>query len=154
MPDKRTVQGRIIRIVDLSTVLVNLGRADGILPDTVFRILSESEEIIDPVTEEVLGNILVVKARLKSRQVYDRFTIASSRWTTKTSSLNLFPDLVQSFSSAYQEQTTSHGNDLNVDPTEIEEWAAYTERPVRVGDTVEAEITVEDEEDEPPSESS
>ena len=143
MNEKAVIRGRIIRIVDDHTALVNLGRVDGIVLESIFRVIGESEEIIDPITDEKLGSIDVVKAKLKASQVHERFTVATSRWTTYSFSLRPFENVQEIVKSMYNTESESHGEDLHVDPEEIRPWKAHAEQLIRVGDEVEVEIPVE-----------
>lgn len=148
MNEKTVIRGRIIRIVDDHTVLVNLGRVDGIVLGSIFRAIGESEEITDPITDKKLGSIDVVKAKLKASQVYERFTVAISRWTTYSAPWPGLPDPLELM---YDMESKSHGEDLHVDPEEIRPWKAHAEQLTRVGDEVEVEIRVEADEKTAPS---
>jgi hypothetical protein len=131
-----TITGRIIRILDTRTVIVNLGREHGISHNTTFRVHASPESIVDPYTSEELGKVVLVKARLKASQVFDKFTIASTKWTEST-----FSGVGSSSSSLLDwlgSQPVDTG-ELRVLPEEIRPWRAVSEEPVRVGDTVEVE---------------
>lgn len=143
MNEKAVIRGRIIRIVDDHTALVNLGRVDGIVLESIFRVIGESEEIIDPITDEKLGSIDVVKAKLKASQVHERFTVATSRWTTYSVSLKPFMGIGEAITSMLNTESESHGENLHVDPKEIRPWKAHAEQTIRVGDEVEVEIPVD-----------
>jgi len=141
------IRGRIIRIVDSQTVLINLGRNDGITDESIFRIIGEVEDIFDPEDNERLGQISVVKGKVKASQVHDRFTVATSRWTTTSVSFRPFGGtLGEAIASLYDWKTQAHEEEFRVDPDSLEPWKAQEEEPVQVGDTVEVEITVDDEE--------
>jgi hypothetical protein len=143
MDKKTTIRGRIIRIVDQHTALVNLGRVDRIVLESIFRVIGESEEITDPITDKKLGSIDVVKAKLKASQVYERFTVATSRWTTYSLSVRPSISIEEIVKSMYNTESESHGEDLHVDPKEIRPWKVHAEQLIRVGDEVEVEIRVE-----------
>jgi hypothetical protein len=132
------IQGRVIRILDTRTVIINLGREHHINNSSIFHILGEPEVIIDPFTEEELGSVNVVKAKLKASRVDNKFTIATTKWTINTLNLGNIVDL---FSSMYQAEEVDQG-DLLVDPKDVQPWRAKTETPVRVGDIVEVEVTI------------
>jgi len=138
---RRLVRGRIVRIVSPSTVVINLGSENDIGPQTEFRILGQAEEITDPQTGATLGRITVVKGRVRAAQVYDKFTVATSKWTSTSigPSLDWLGGLARSL---YQEEKTAHGEDLTVDPKTLQPWKAASETPVSVGDAVDAFVEV------------
>lgn len=145
MSDHKTIKGKIVRILDKRTVIINLGTNDGIDDSTVFRILSEPESIIDPDTNEELGKVNVVKSKVKAKTVNEKFTIATTNWTRRTYS---FPvgDIFDSsniLGGSTKYEDVDHG-ELNVDDNEIEPWKAKTEIPVKKGDVVEADIKIEE----------
>lgn len=127
------IRGRIIRILDNRTAIVNLGKEDGIDYNSVFHILGDPERVIDPFTGEALGDVAIVKSKLKSATVENKFTIATTRWTVNDSSLGLGGILSK-------ERTVDHG-ELKVMSNDLEPWKAQTEIPVRVGDEVEVNVS-------------
>ena len=138
MPKKR-IRGRIIRILDNRTVIINLGRRDYISLDSVFRIPGEPEAVIDPFIEEELGYVSVIKAKLGVSQVYERFTIATTKWTTIYSTL--FPTVADLFADSVETRVIDEGK-LLVNPEDVQPWKAQSEIPVGVGDYVEVEVSI------------
>ncbi|MET0648636.1 MAG: hypothetical protein ABW208_18650 [Pyrinomonadaceae bacterium] len=129
--------GRIIRILDTRTVVINLGREHGITDASIFRILGEPEQIIDPVTNEVLGSVKVTKTRVRATQVFDKFTTASTTWVEHGVAVSEAINLARIFGST---QNTVDEGELNVSPEDIRPWKAKSESPVKVGDTVEVYV--------------
>ena len=136
------VTGQIIRILDKRTVIINRGKEDGITDQTVFRILGGPEEIIDPISHETLGAVTVVKSRVKAQRAYDKFTIATTKWTDydRTPGRLSQTALLDSLLGATIPVKVDEG-ELLVDPEQVQPWKVRTESPVRVGDTVEAEVS-------------
>jgi hypothetical protein len=69
------IKGKIIKIINSYTVLVNVGYFQGVKKDMKFIIYSEGEEIIDPDTKESLGKIENVKARVAPLHIQENFSI-------------------------------------------------------------------------------
>ena len=145
-----TISGRIIRIIDNTTVIINLGREDGVQSLSVFSILGAPEPIIDPVSSETLGHVSVVKGKVRASEVFDKFTIATSKWTTFSS--GLFPMTYNVLASIPGLEAREQGRELYVSDDEVQPWKAETEDPVSVGDEVEVQIEDEQEEHERPEE--
>lgn len=132
------IQGNIIRIVDKTTVIINLGKKDGIKGDSIFRILGNPEQIIDPFTKENLGLVTIVKAKVKAAQIYEKFTIATTRWSSIR--LKLQATLGTQISSLFDTEDVDEG-ELLVNSSDLQPWKAKSEIPVKVGDIVMVEIT-------------
>jgi len=134
----KKIRGKIIRIVDATTVVINLGELQGITTDNIFSILSIAENIIDPFkNNEELGNIVITKAKVKAVQVSDKFTIASSKWNE----YEFFGGAFNILKTANEPQVISKGGDLNIDESQVEPWKALSESPISLGDIVETTIT-------------
>lgn len=147
---KQTIKGRIIRITDNRTIIVNLGKNDGITTDNIFRIMAEPEPIIDPDTGEVLGSVEVVKAKLKASLVNDKFTIATTNWVDFNIALGAFWNNPSSIVTGVQHKEVDEG-ELEVNRFDIEPWQATKDRtPVRVGDFVTTEVEIKDKGGKPP----
>lgn len=133
MPKTR---GRIIRILDRRTVIINLGSADGVLSDSTFSILAGPEKVVDPETKEELGEVLVVKAKVRASQVFESFTIASSKWTEVRSSY-----IGRLVGGTGAERVEVDQGELRVVEKDLQPWKAWSEEPVTVGDEVEVWVT-------------
>ncbi len=127
------IQGKIIRIIDKYTVVVNLGRIHGITSDSIFNIIGLPEDIIDPFSGENLGSVSVVKSKVKSQQVYDKFTIASAKWVQRT--LKFGRSMAVALSDCFESHEVDQG-ELFVEDRDVRPWKAVTETPVKVGDVV------------------
>lgn len=138
----KKIKGRIIRILDKRTVIINLGEAQGITHSSIFYILGEPEEIKDPITGEVLGAVNVTKSRVKATQVFEKFTIATTSWTNVYHKNSL---VFNFFQQEEPEVEKIDEGELKVLSEEIQPWKARSETPVRVDDEVEVTIKVKEE---------
>jgi hypothetical protein len=128
------IRGKIIRILNPETFIINLGSSNRIEEDSIFSILGSPENVVDPNTDEDLGAIQIVKGRLKADKVYDKFTIAVSRWIEATY-LDFIINPLKTKDSVHEEK-------LFVNEKDIQPWKSLKGNPVSVGDDVETEISV------------
>ncbi len=57
----KPIMGRIVRIIDPTTLIINRGTNHGVKNGMTFIIFEEGEEVIDPDTGESLGKYELVK---------------------------------------------------------------------------------------------
>jgi hypothetical protein len=125
------IRGRVIRIFDRRTLVLNIGAADGVQPGMRFAIYTPREDIVDPESQENLGTYRLRKATVVAQTVSQRFTVAAAATVTRrVGGASLTGSL-----SALMGQVEEVEVDLPVDSAEIEPLGAS--RHVLVGDTVE-----------------
>lgn len=141
----REIRGRIIRILDEGSVIINLGRQHGVTDNSVFAIVAGEEAIIDPDNEEILGYLRSLKGKVKAHIVEDGFTVAKSSWERQTYTYESpFLDAIEKIGArALVPKTEIIKHDIIVnkqemDPLKLEEEA---DSPVSIGDTVIARTT-------------
>ena len=139
MAQTKIIQGRIIRILDSNSVIINLGRRDGVTGDSIFKILAEPESVIDPETKEELGKVKVVKAKLKASLVEEKFTIAVTKWRNTVFNFSVGPAIGNLLKTEDVDQ-----GDLLVRREDIEPWMAQTKIPVQLGDLIETAVEIRD----------
>jgi len=69
---------RVVEIIDNQTVVINAGYADGITKSDLFTIYREAEEIIDPITNENLGRLHIVKGTAQVENIQENMTTIKS----------------------------------------------------------------------------
>lgn len=131
------IQGKIIRILDKRTVIINLGKNHGIADHSIFSIIGDPESVVDPFTKEELGLVSVVKAKVKAVQVHDKFTIASTKWIA--THFKLTANIGVQLGGLFDQETVDEG-ELLVSSMDVQPWKAKSETPVKVGDIVEVEV--------------
>lgn len=65
---------KVVKIIDEYRLIVNAGTENGIEVGTVFEVVSPGDEVVDPDTGEVLGQIDSVKALLKVEHIYEKMS--------------------------------------------------------------------------------
>lgn len=74
---KKNILGRVIKILNDKTIVVNVGNAELKVGDRI-NILDECIEIKDPDTKALLGSYSFKKAILVIRETYELFSIAEA----------------------------------------------------------------------------
>ena len=77
------IEGKVAKILNLRELVINRGSEDGVEVQMRFEVVEESQEVLDPDTEEVLGEFRRVKVRVKAAEIYPRFSIARTYETYK-----------------------------------------------------------------------
>ena len=72
------IEGKIAKIVDEYTVILNVGSADGVKEGVTFVIFDQGDEVMDPDTGESLGRWEIVKGRVMVSYVQERISTAST----------------------------------------------------------------------------
>ena len=137
------IRGKIARILGSREVVLNIGREQGVEPGMKFDILyRDGIEIHDPDSGDVLGSIDYSKARIRTTNVYDKVSVAS---TYQTESVNvggaLGPDVRKLFQPP---QWETRVETLKTEPSSEQENTASdkADNYVAVGDPVVQDIEV------------
>lgn len=72
------LEGKVVKVLDIYTLVVNLGKDHGVKNGDRFLIYTLGEEIFDPDTNESLGQIELVKGEGQAIHVQDRLTTIKS----------------------------------------------------------------------------
>ena len=76
-----SVEGKVVRVVSPSEVVVNLGSKDGIGLGSRFLVYLLGDEVVDPENGESLGQLEIVRGRGQAKHVQERMTtIHSTEW--------------------------------------------------------------------------
>ena len=68
------IEGRIVRIIDERTLIANVGSVSGVSVGDEFVVVQTMEQVVDPETNEELGEWEMIKARLVAIHVQSRLT--------------------------------------------------------------------------------
>lgn len=121
---------RVVKIISDTEIVINAGTADGVDRSTQFEIFVPGKPIIDPETKETLGNLDLIKARLKAKDVFERMCVCVNA------------DSV-SFASSLSEGIgvfAPHPKRLNVKATDISGGLPEDSGLIEVGDRVRKSI--------------
>lgn len=74
------IEGKIVRILDQYSIVINKGSRDGVKEGMTFVIfIPTADEVEDPYTKEALGRLEVVKDYVVASHVQDRITTCVSK---------------------------------------------------------------------------
>lgn len=80
------IRGKVAKVLNARDVALNIGASHGVASGMEFDILSDVQMIIDPDTEELLGEFHEAKVRVRVREVHEKMSIAE---TFKTRRVNV-----------------------------------------------------------------
>jgi len=72
------IEGKVAKIIDEYTVVINKGSDNGVEENMRFIIYEKGKEIIDPDSKESLGYFEYVKGKVKVDVVNEKYSIAKS----------------------------------------------------------------------------
>ena len=138
------LEGKVIRIINDKTILINLGSEEGVKIGTKFAIIGPGEEIIEPETGKSLGPIMLEKARVVVRQVEPEFCRASTpiRTVKYPTSMDRMAELYASMA-GLAGRTVRQQDSLPVDESDIHPLTEEASK-VKVGDSVREVVELEE----------
>ena len=74
----QTITGKVAAIIDDTTLVLSVGRRDGVREGQIFAVVATHQEVLDPDTGESLGAWESVKARVVVTHVQERMATARS----------------------------------------------------------------------------
>lgn len=131
--NKKTL--KIIKIVDETTVIINGGSKQGIEKNDKFTILDKEKGAIkDPDTNEIIGELDIIKDSIYAVEIYPNMTICKSHYVkgTEPREISGIATLARSFSHT---GTPGYYEELNVNQKQITGLPKSNE-PISIGDIV------------------
>lgn len=123
------IKGHIVKILDESSVVINLGLNKGIEPGYDVEIVTQIfDNVIDPITNENLGSLYTTKNILFVSRVFDKMSICTGQIVRSED--NLISQISNSQSSKYKRQL------LNIDYNDLDSHNSLQEEPIKIGDIV------------------
>lgn len=117
---------KVIKIIDDYKIVINGGKNDFLNIDDELEIFIEGESLIDPDTKEVLGNLDFIKARIRVKDLFDKFSICVNSEEITTS-------LAQVMSAGLMRTSQKP---LKVDSSQITGYNLDSDKIIRTGDLV------------------
>ena len=126
------IEGKIAKIVDESTVIINRGAKAGVREGMKFAILAGGDAVADPDTGEALGTWEIVKDYVKTTHVQEKIAVCTAAKTAADSE----PRTSKTLSSAMVDVSfdKSSGNKLNIRASDMSGRPQVG--PIAVGDMV------------------
>lgn len=118
---------KVIKIISDKRIVINAGKNEVQTGDILRVIEKNSEEIVDPDTNEVLGTLDYIKATITVEYVYEHMSICKNYETKTVNALDPFEPL-------RQREVTSP---LNVNLSQITGGYNIDNKLIEIGDLVE-----------------
>ena len=118
---------KVIKIISDKRIVINAGKNEVQTGDILRVIEKNSEEIVDPDTNEVLGTLDYIKATITVEYVYEHMSICKNYETKTVNALDPFETL-------RQREVTSP---LNVNLSQITGGYNIDNKLIAIGDLVE-----------------
>lgn len=83
-PTREVIEGKVAKILNDRELVINRGSTDGVQLDTRFKVVEDSEPILDPDTQEPLGSVEREKVRIKVVHVQESLAIGRTYETYRT----------------------------------------------------------------------
>lgn len=75
------IKGKVIKKIDRYTIVTNIGKNQDVKIGQEFKIISIGDEIVDPDTNEVLGNLEILRGIVKISYLQEKIsTMTSARY--------------------------------------------------------------------------
>lgn len=127
----------ITKVMNNYEVVLNVGKNDGITEKNRFVVLGESNPVIDPITNEILGTIPYEKAKLRVKQLYTNLTICedidNGVYYEKSLLNSSFSPIIDATADLFGKREYVH-NKLNIDIDDLTE--SELEQSIKIGDEV------------------
>ncbi len=138
----KIIEGKVAKILDEYSIVINVGRNDGVTEGMVFVILTQSgNEIKDPDSGETLGTLENVKDYVSVAHIQDKFATCVAKELKKinkegeiSGSQTLRGAMMAESMSARPEGSKISTEKLNVNTSQI--TGVPQLGPISVGDTV------------------
>lgn len=125
------VYGKVLKVFDESTLLVNLGRKEGVRRGNTIVVIEKGGDVKDPDTGESLGELELIKAELVVLDVQERMSVAGFRLVEETGpDMPLSSKMVRDSVKVGRERGRTVGMDVR--PGEVSGRPAVS--PVKKGD--------------------
>lgn len=116
---------KIIRIIDDNNVVINAGKDHFLEDGEVLEVFITGDEIIDPDTNNSLGTLDIIKAKLEIKNLYEKMALC---YNAETSTKNM---LVEATSFLKTSRLP-----LKVDMTQAQQLKTKSDKVIRLGDLV------------------
>lgn len=123
-----TKQLKVAKILDEYSIIVNGGSNDGLNEGDILEIYLPGDSVIDPETNEDLGILDIIKARIKIHTIYPKMCLCVN--------LKEYNPISNITNALYGSSPAR----LNIDPSQMSLAIDDKEKEIRVGDLVRKSI--------------
>ena len=77
-------EGKVVKVLSPTEVVVNLGAQDGISAGSEFLIFQYGDDVLDPDTGASLGRLEVVRGRGEPKHIQEKMTVVAAETRTRS----------------------------------------------------------------------
>ena len=107
---EKAIEGKVAKILNPRELVINKGSADGVEDQMRFEVVDESQQVRDPDTNELLGEIRRVKIRVRAVEIHPKFSIARTYETYEA------PNFAESFAKVMSPRTVTQVKTISTSP--------------------------------------
>ena len=130
----KKIEGKVAKIVDDRTVVINRGSKDGVSENMTFAIVARGDEVTDPDSGESLGAWEVVKGQVKVTHVQEKLSVCSAFREAVQEETN--PKTGKTLSGAMVDVSFPREEDAKLDVQASDVSGRPQVGPIAVGDVV------------------
>lgn len=121
---------KVIKIINEYNIIINAGSNKMIKEGDKLEVFIKGEPVEDPETNEKLGTLDIIKAKLVVKQVFQKFCVCGNFSTTTISPIQINQIIGNYFTPKEYEEK------LNIDPKEITGGFRGEDKTIKIGDLV------------------
>lgn len=128
------IEGKVAKILDESTLIINVGSTHGVQPKMTFIVYMPGDDVMDPDSGESLGHWEVVKGQIVAAHVQEKITICTAGLPEESEQGDPSTHTLSAAMIADHMRTGGSQHGLNVNRSQIEGMPQIG--PISVGDPV------------------
>ncbi|MBT3341850.1 MAG: hypothetical protein HN712_20265 [Gemmatimonadetes bacterium] len=136
MSDTPSITGKIAAVIDATTLVLNVGSAQGVREGMLFAVVAAQQEIVDPDTGASLGPWEIVKTRLVVTHVQDVMCTARPPLLEKAPASGTLSEMMVRHSFGLYGERAEAGERRALDVVQGSASGRPSVAPIAVGDGV------------------
>ena len=123
------IEFKVVRILDEYRIIINAGTNHGVDKYTFFEIHGVIDNVYDPDTQDLLGTLSGIKAKVYPVEIYEKMSICKN---IEKLDVSLFSETMRTMAVMFAPEYLNMPKKLNVDKSQISNPELY--EPIQIGD--------------------